>query len=386
MNKFRFYNPVRVFFGPGEMNRLGIEAVKYGKVALLVKTTGPLERLGVYERATQLMTDSGMKVHTLEGVEPNPKLTQVEKGARICRDNGVDVVIAVGGGSAIDCAKAVAFAALDDGDIWDFFLLKRVPKDGLPIGAVSTLAATGSEMNVNCVITNDRTQQKYSAHFEFSFPKFAIIDPELHKTVPRFMTACGMVDTISHVMEGYFDGCGDTPLQDRIAEGIILTVMENERALVNPDDMSARNNLAWAATLGINGINDAGRGGKMWDAHTIEHEVSAKYDITHGAGLAVIHPAWLVHLCRKNPEKFVQFAERVFGIEKANKSDLEVGLEGIKVLRMKFRNWGAPITLKEVGVEKKMLPKLAEHVPKNPEGHALDKKEVLAVLESCYES
>ncbi|MCK4804214.1 MAG: iron-containing alcohol dehydrogenase [Spirochaetes bacterium] len=384
MNSFQFYNPTKIFFGNGEISRLGKETAKYGKKALMVETRGTLEKLGINERARQLLEESGVEFIELSGVEPNPRLSSVEKGAEICKKNGLDIIIAIGGGSVIDCAKAIGFAAFDDGDIWDFFTLKRKAKNGLPIGVVSTVAATGSEMNTNCVITNKRTQQKYATHYEFSFPKFAILDPELHKTVPKYLTACGMADTISHVLEGYFDGCENTPLQDRIAEGVILTVIENEGILDDLENLIKRSNLSWAATIALNGLNDAGRGGKFYDAHTIEHEVSAKYDIAHGAGLAIVHPAWLFNLCKKSPEKFVQFAERIFKIKKGIKSDLEVGLEGVEALRNKFKSWGLPITLKEIGVEKSLSSMLAEDSTKSPEGIELDKNEVLVVLESCY--
>lgn len=391
MNNFTFYNPTRVIFGVGEFAKLGVEASKYGKKALLVKTAGPLEKLGVYDRAVEYLKSAGMEVFNLEGVTANPKLTKIEEGVKICKENGVDIVIAVGGGSGIDTAKAVAYGALDEGDIWDFFTLKRTAKASLPIGAVSTIAATGSEMNVNCVVTNDRSADKanwskWSTHFEHSFPKFAIIDPELHKTLPKYQTAAGMTDIISHVMEGYFDGCPDTPLPDRLGEGMIMTVLENEGVLNDPENLTYRGNLCWSATLALNGLHDSGRGGKAYDAHTIEHEIGAKTDCAHGAGLAVVHPAWLYHLNKKDPSKFVQFAQRVFGIEKGNKSDFEVGKEGIDALRSRFKSWGMPITLKELGVTRDMIPKLAEDMTNNPEGKLLIKSELIEVLESCFDS
>jgi len=207
---------------------------------------------------------------------------------------------------------------------------------------VTTIVGTGAEMNVNCTITNQDTKEKFGVHFPVSFPKFAIIDPELQSNLPTKLTAGGMADTISHVLETYFDGTEDTPLQDRISEGIIFTVIENERILKNPTDIAARGNICWAATLAINGINDSGRGGKDWDAHTIEHEVSAKYDVRHGEGMAVVHIAWMYHLCKENPKKFVHFADRIFGIKKApGESDLSVGTKGIDALKAKFQEWYA---------------------------------------------
>ncbi|MEI6101869.1 MAG: iron-containing alcohol dehydrogenase, partial [Eubacteriales bacterium] len=262
---------------------------------------------------------------------------------------------------------------------------KRTAQKGLPIIAVLTISGTGSEMNTNCVITNEKLGQKYATHYSFSFPKVAIIDPALHTTVPKYLTACGMTDTISHVLEKYFDGTKDTPIQDRLAEGIVLTVIENENVLAHPDNLSNRANLSWAATMALNGLNDVGRGSDNYDAHTIELEVSAKYDIAHGAGLAIIQPAWLSYLCKKNPEKFVQFAERIFGIKHTSGTPLEVGLAGLDALQNKFKEWGMPATLKEAGVPKADLEGLALASTQAPEGTYLKKEDVYNVLLSCFE-
>lgn len=385
MNNFIFFNPTKVIFGVGELNRLGEEASKYGKKALVIKTTGPIQKSGIFERATKILNTAGMKVYFLDDVTPNPKFSKLKEGVNICREEGIDIVIGIGGGTAIDLAKGVAWGALAEGDLWDYFIRKKVATKSLPIGAVTTLLGTGAEMNVNCTITNEETKEKFGVHYPVSFPKFAIIDPELQLTLPRKLTAGGMADIISHVLEGYFDGSEDTPLQDRIAEGIILTVLENEKILDYPNDIVARGNIAWASTLAINGINDAGRGGKDWDAHTIEHEVSAKYDVRHGEGMAVVHIAWLYYLCKKDPKKFVHFAERIFGIQKTSgQTDLSVGIKGIDALKEKFRSWGLPITLRELGVEQDILPSLAKDACKNPEGGKLDSEVVLVVLESCF--
>ena len=390
MKSFSYYNPTRVYFGIGEFGNLGKYAAKLGKKALLVKMDGPLEELGVYAKAKKLMEDAGMSVYELSGVTANPKLTKIEEGAALCKKVGIDVVIPVGGGSCIDSAKAIAYGALDDGDIWDFFELKRQAVDSLPIGAVSTIAATGSEMNVNCVVTNDRDKypanwRKWSTHFEHSFPKFAIIDPELQKTLPKYVTACGMADIISHVMEPYFDDEKNTPIQDAIGEGIIRTVIESEGVLEDGLNLDHRANLSWGATIAINGWADVGRAGKAWDAHTIEHDIGAITDCAHGAGLAVAQPAWLKHLNRKNPTKFVKFAERVFGLQQGNMSDAEFGELGIDKLKECFSRWGMPVTLKDLGLDKQILPLIAKKITENPEGTSLIYEDVLAVLVDCYE-
>lgn len=389
MKSFSYYNPTRVHFGNGEFGNLGKYAAALGKKALLVKMDGPLEKLGVYARARKLMEDAGMEVYELNGVTANPKLTKIEEGIKICKRNSIDVVVPVGGGSCIDSAKAIAYGALDDGDLWDFFELTREAADSLPIGAVSTIAATGSEMNVNCVVTNDRDKdpanwRKWSTHFEHSFPKFAIIDPALQKTLPKYVTACGMVDIISHVMEPYFDDMQDTPIQDAIGEGIIRTVIECEGVLEDAENLNHRANLSWAATLAINGWADVGRAGKPWDAHTIEHDIGALTDCAHGAGLAVAHPAWLKYLNKKDPAKFVKFTKRVFGLKQGDMSDTEFGLLGISTLKDYFNKWGMPVTLKDLGLDKDSLPMIAKKITENPEGTELQYDEILAVLNDCY--
>lgn len=391
MKNFSYYNPTRVHFGIGEFNNLGKYASKLGKKALLVKMDGPLEKLGVYAKAKKLMEEAGMTVYELNGVTANPKLTKIEEGIKICKEVGIDVVIPVGGGSCIDSAKAIAYGAFDEGDIWDFFELKRQAENSLPIGAVSTIAATGSEMNVNCVVTNDRDKdpanwRKWSTHFEHSFPKFAIIDPQLQKTLPKYVTACGMADIISHVMEPYFDDEPNTPIQDAIGEGIIRTVIESEGVLDDLENLAHRANLSWAATIAINGWADVGRAGKPWDAHTIEHDIGAITDCAHGAGLAVAQISWLKHLNKKNPTKFVKFGKRVFGLEQGNMSDSAFGEMGINKLKEHFNKWGMPITLKDLGLDKSMLPLIAKKITQNPEGTALNAEEVLAVLMDCYEA
>lgn len=390
MKNFSYYNPTRVYFGIGEFNNLGTYAQKLGKKALLVKMEGYLETSGVYARAKKLMEDAGMTVYELSGVTANPKLTKIDEGIRMCKELGIEVVVPVGGGSCIDSAKAIAYGALDDGDIWDFFALKRVAAASLPIGAVSTIAATGSEMNVNCVVTNDRdsdmaTWRKWSTHFEHSFPKFAIIDPEMQKTLPQYVTACGMADIISHIMEPYFDSELNTPIQDALGEGIMKTVIASEGILTDKDNLIFRANLSWGATLAINGWADVGRAGKAWDAHTIEHDVGAMTDCAHGAGLAVVQPSWLRHLNKQNSAKFVQFAKNVFGIEQGMMSDYEMGEKGIDALKAKFNSWGMPVTLTDLKLTKEMLPLIARKITQNPEGQSLFYEDVLAVLENCYE-
>jgi alcohol dehydrogenase YqhD (iron-dependent ADH family) len=365
------------------MNRLGELAAGYGKKALLVKSVGPLEELGVYKRATDLLEKAGLSVVALEGVTANPKMKSVYEGIELCKKNDIDIVIAVGGGSAIDCAKAVAMGAVDDGDVWDFFTLDRTAEKALPIGAVSTLAATGAEMSMHCVISNEKTGHKYATHYEFNLPKFSIIDAELHKSVPRRLTACGMVDAITHAGENYFAGDKSTLLTDRIAEGVILTVIECEGLLNNLEDIELRNNHAWAATISINGLTDLGRGAFEYGAHIIEHALSGKFDVTHGEGLSVVHPAWLSYRCERDPEKFVKFTQRIFGLEQGFMSDIEFGKAGIEALKAKYKSWGMPLSLGEIGIDESCFDEIAEIVVNDPDSFIDDKGVVLDVLNRC---
>lgn len=382
MQKFEFYNPVRILFGPGEFSRLGEQAEKHGKRVLLVKTEGPLEGLGVYKKAENSLKAAGLAVYELAGVNANPRLSSVYEGIKICKDQNIDMVVAVGGGSAIDCAKAVAMGAANDGDVWDFFTHARTPLKSLPIGAVSTIAATGSEMSVHCVITNEKTKQKYATHNEFHLPKFAIIDAELHATVPKYLTACGMCDTIAHT-ENYFAGDINTSLTDRIAEGVILTVLQNEGILSKLGDVGMRNNLAWAATVGINGLTDLGRGAFEYGGHVIEHAISGFFNVIHGAGLAAILPAWMYYRCEKDPSRFAVFAERIFGMKKNGNSEKEIGRSAIDMLKAKFVSWGLPVTLKELDVPEKYFGEIAEVVVHDPDSFIKDKALVLDVLNRC---
>lgn len=389
MNNFQYYNPTKIIFGRGEYNQLGTEVKALGKAALLVKQEGPLEAMGVYAKAVKSLEEAGVKVCCLENVSSNPRLSQVREGISIAKENNVDVVVAVGGGSAIDAGKAIAIGAVDEGDVWDFFRRIRAVEKALPIVAVSTISATGSETSCHTVITNDTDsdtakRQKWAVHESIVFPRIAIIDQELLVTVPARLTAAGMADTISHIIEGYFEDESDNPISDRIGEGIVMTVIENDQVLVNPGDLSARASLSWAATLAMSGLQDCGRTNAGFPAHWIQHAVGAITDSSHGEGLAVINPAWLEHVNRKAPEKFMQFAKRVFNLErKDGMTDVEYGQAGIDALKAVFKKWGLPVTLRELGVTEDMIPTIITSVLESPESYEFDAETIDKVLRSC---
>lgn len=245
------------------MCRIGEAATGYGGKALLVTSRGSVVKLGIYDKVKDSIKTAGIETIDFFGVDPNPRLSTVLRGVEACRKNDVDLIVAVGGGSVIDCAKAIAFSVDDDGEVWDFFNGKRKPVKARPVLSVLTLSGTGSEMNANCVISNEELGQKYVMNCPLVYPKVSFIDPELMTSVTKYLTACGMVDTISHVIEKYFDGTTETPMQDRIAEGVVLTVMENASILDDLENAGKRGNLAWAATIALDNIANVGRGGRI---------------------------------------------------------------------------------------------------------------------------
>lgn len=389
MKNFEYNSPSKVVFGKGEFSRLGEEVSFYGKSALLVKQDGPLEELGVFSRAHQYMEESKIKVTDLNGILSNPRLSKIEEGIQLVKMQKIEVIVAVGGGSSIDTAKAIAVGACDEGDVWDFFAGTRGIEKALPVIAVSTISATGAETSCHCVITNDREAEKsnwkkWAIHDPKVFPKTAIIDPELLTSVPKKLTAAGMADSISHILEGYFDGEPDNPISDYIGEGIVKAIIESDRVLENPKDISARASIAWAATLAMSGLQDCGRLNAGWPAHWIQHAIGALTDSSHGEGLAVINPAWLEFDNRENPEKYMQFAKNVFGIErKDGMSDVEYGQAGLDALKEKFKAWGLPTTIDELGVTKEMIPTIVKNVMNNNEDYVFQAEKVGQVLESC---
>ena len=389
MNDFEYYNPTKVVFGQGRFADLGAEVKSLGDKALLVKQEGPLEQMGVYERAVKSLEEAQVTVQVLEYVSSNPKLSKIQEGIALAKEEGAEVVVAGGGGSAIDAGKAIAIGAACDGDVWEFFRREREVSASLPMVAVSTISATGAETSCHVVVTNDEPEdtakwQKWAIHDPHAFPETAIIDPKLLVSVPNKITAAGMADTISHIIEGYFDGVPNNPISDRIGEGIVMTVIENEKVLDNPEDLNARAALSWAATLAMSGLQDCGRSNAGFPAHWIQHAVGALTDSSHGEGLAVINPAWLELENEKSPVKFMQFAERVFGIERTEQmTDREYGLAGIQALKAVFRRWGLPETLRELGVTSEMIPTIVQGVMESPETYVFEEGTVEQVLRMC---
>ncbi len=365
VNPFVFQNPTKLIFGKDQNSALAAEVKKYGKRVLLVYGGGSIKRNGLYEQVLEQLEEEGVTVTELAGVEPNPRLTTVNKGIELCREQQVELVLAVGGGSVIDAAKAIAVGAKLEGDMWDVITKKATPTDALPLGTVLTLAATGSEMNANSVITNWEINQKLGWNSPLSFPAFSILDPKNTVSVPKDQTVYGMVDMMSHVIEAYFHKAENTPLQDRIMESILLTVMDTAPKLLDDlENEDYRETILYCGTMALNGITQMGLRGD-WATHNIEHAVSAIYDIPHAGGLAILFPHWLRHALDERIERHVQLATRVLGVDPEGKTDQEIALEGIEKLSAFWTSLGAPNRLADYDIDHSQVDKMAEHCIKS---------------------
>lgn len=360
MQNFTFWNPTKLIFGKGQLEQLKTEVPQYGNKVLLVYGGGSIKRSGLYDRVIQLLNEINVEVFELAGVEPNPRLSTVHKGVQICRTEGIDFLLAVGGGSVIDCTKAIAAGTKYEGETWDLMTRKAVATEALPFGTVLTLAATGSEMNAGSVITNWETNEKYGWGSPVTFPKFSILDPENTFTVPRDQTIYGIVDMMSHVFEHYFHLEENTLLQDRMCESLITTVMETAPKLLEDlENYEYRATILYNGTMALNGMLSMGYRGD-WATHNIEHAVSAVYDIPHGGGLAILFPNWMKHNLKVKPERFKQLAVRVFGVNPEGKTDEEAGLEGIEKLREFWNSIGAPSRLADYDIDDSKIEVMAD--------------------------
>lgn len=382
MNRFSFYNPTRLYFGKGTLDKLKGELAQRGKNILLVYGGGSIKRNGVYDGITAVFRELGVTAHELSGVEPNPRLSTVRKGVELCKRERIDFILAAGGGSVIDCVKAIAAGACYDGDAWDLITFKAPVKAALPFGTVLTLAATGSEMNTSSVITNWETQEKLGWGSPFVYPQFSILDPEFTYSVPRDQTIYGMVDIMSHVFESYFNHTANTPVQDGFCETLLRTVIETAPKLLEQlDRFEHRETILYCGTMALNGMVSMGLTGD-WATHNIEHAVSAVHDIPHGGGLAILFPSWMEHVLDEGPAKFRRFAVNVFGIDPAGKSDREIGLEGIQALRAFWTSIGAPARLADYGIDDSTVETMADKaMAGGPFGNfkKLDREDVLAI-------
>lgn len=360
MNSFIYDIPTKVYFGENQLIHLGEELSKYGKRVLLTYGGGSIKKSGLYDILMAEMAAAGLEVYELSGVEPNPRIETVREGTRICKEHQIDVLLAVGGGSAIDATKFMAAGACVEHDPWDFFVNGAPIEKALPIVTVLTIAATGSEMDNIGVISNMATRDKIGKGSPAIQPKVSFLDPTLTYSVSRYQTACGAADILSHIMETYFTREKDLFMLDCIMEGLMKTVIKyGPIALEKPDDYEARANLMWASSWAINGFVMGGKH-KVWSCHAMEHQLSAVYDITHGLGLAILTPRWMEYcLSEEILPKYVQFGVNVFNID-ATLSDMEIAKKSIEMLKeFLFNKLGLDDSFTKIGIEEKEFPVMA---------------------------
>jgi alcohol dehydrogenase YqhD (iron-dependent ADH family) len=361
MQNFVFHNPTKILFGKGTIPAIGPETIVFGSKVLLVYGSGSIKKNGIYQQVSDSLLKAGAEIIEHSGVQSNPLLSHAREGIELAKRQKCQVVCAIGGGSVIDEAKAICAGAVVNYDVWKFFTGKKSITAPLPLTTVLTLAASGSEMNSGMVITNDETKQKFGFANKKLYPKTSILDPAATFTVPADYTAYGAVDAIAHVLEFYFTTQDPaTPVQDRFMEGLVINAMEScNRVLADLHDYQGRADLMWTATLALNGLTAAGLGKVGFPMHLIEHSLSALYNIPHGAGLSAIIPGWMHHQCQSTPQRFAQFAERVFDIRSGNTE--ERARKGIDTLEEWFQKVDSPISLAALNISRQDIPQIAEN-------------------------
>ena len=360
MENFEFISPTKIIFGKGTEKQVGMETKKHGHKVLLHYGGGSIKKYGLYDKVVASLKEAGVDYIELGGVQPNPRLSLVHEGIKLCRENKVDFILAVGGGSVIDSAKAIGVGVPYEGEVWDFYAGKAEPQETLPVGVVLTIPAAGSEASKSSVITNEDGWYKRGLNINLIRPIFAIMNPELTFTLPPYQTACGAADIMAHIMERYFTNTKNVDLTDRLCEGALKTLIKNvPTVLQEPDNYDARANIMWASTIAHNDLLSTGRIGD-WSSHAIEHELSGIYDVPHGAGLAVIFPAWMKYVYHHNIDRFVQFAVRVWNVEHSFEDPEQTVLEGIERLTNFFNKIGLPTTLKELKIPADRLEEMAD--------------------------
>lgn len=361
MENFNFYSPTEFVFGKDRENETGKYVKKFGGSKVLIHYGGgSVVRSGLLDRVKASLDKEGISYVELGGVMPNPRDSKVYEGIELCKKESVDFILAVGGGSAIDSAKAIAVGTVYGGDFWDFYSGKAAIQNALPVATVLTIAAAGSEGSGDSVITKEDGMLKRGAGSEWMRPKFSVMNPALTCTLPAYQTACGATDIMAHVFERYFTNTTEVEITDRLCEAVLMTmVKETPRVIADPNNYEARANIMWAGTVAHNGIVGVGRS-QDWNSHGIEHELSALYDCAHGAGLAVIMPAWMEHVMNHNVMRFAQMATRVFGCPMNFENPEETAKKGILEFRKFLVSIGMPINFEQLGAKREDIPKLVE--------------------------
>lgn len=361
MINFEYQNTTKIIFGRDTEKQVGQEIKKYGKKVLLHYGSGSIKKSGLYERVTNALVEAGVTYVELGGVKPNPRVSLVREGIEMCKKENIDCILAVGGGSVIDSAKAIGIGVkAQDHDVWSFYTGEQEPMESLPVGVILTIAAAGSESSKGSVITNEEGWYKRSCNADCMYPEFAILNPELTYTLPEYQTVCGIADIMAHIMERYFTQVHHTECTDRLCEATMKTVIDNAKLVIrDPENYDARAEIMWAGTLAHNNLLGTGRIGD-WASHAIEHELSGMYDIAHGAGLAIVLPAWMQYVYQYNVARFVQFAVRVWNVDMSYDDEEMIALEGISKMKEFFRDLGLPVSLIEENITTEYIEELAE--------------------------
>ena len=383
---FTYYNPTKIHFGKNSLDHLSEELEIYGEKVLLLYGKNSIKNIGLYDKVIEILADSHKKVVEYGGINSNPRYSQVMDGARLVRDNDVDFILAVGGGSVIDCAKAISVSAYATGDPWQRYWidLEEVDNKIIPVGTILTMAGTASEMNSGSVITNESQTIKSGRVFSVNVnPKFSILNPEYTYTVPTHQMVSGIFDIFSHLLEQYFSGFDDNTT-DYLIEGILHSLITSSRiAVKNPTDYEARSNIMWCATLALNTITGLSKS-QDWEVHNIEHQLSAYTDCPHGLGLAAISMSYYRYIYKDGIDKFVRFAKNVWSVDANDKTKDEIALEGIDCLEKFSKELGIPLTLRELGATEEMLRQIAASAHEGGGYKYLSHQDIFNVLKNCF--
>ncbi|GHV39716.1 NADH-dependent alcohol dehydrogenase [Spirochaetia bacterium] len=389
MQNFEYYNRTKIIFGKGTEDQVGSETAKYAKRVLLHHSGGSAVKSGLLDRVKASLKKASVEWVELDGVKPNPRLSKVHEGVALCKKEKLEFILAVGGGSVIDSAKAIAIGALYDGDVWDFYDRKKTAALALPVATVLTIPAAGSESSISSVITNEQGPWKQSVDEECIRPVFSILNPELTYSLPNYQTACGVSDMLAHIMERYFTKEPHVELTDELCEGAMRAIIRNARKIFSggEKDYNARAEIMWAGAIAHNNLLSTGRIGD-WGSHLIEHELSAFFDVAHGAGLSIIFPAWITYNIKEDTPRLARFAAKVWGVDGAFYDYEQAALEGVFRLKNFFRSIGLPVTFADAKLDPAKIPEMAKHAVKfGPLGNyrKLNEKDVEAIYRLAVE-
>lgn len=383
---FTFHNPTKIYFGKTALDNLSAELKNYGDTVLLIYGKNAVKKIGLYDKVIEILKTTNKNVIELGGIKPNPSYSQLLEGARLVRENGVDLILAVGGGSTIDCAKAISVSAYCEGDPWTKYWIneEEVTNKIVPVGSVLTMVGTASEMNGGSVITNEEEMLKNGRVFGPDvYPKFSILNPEYTFSVPQYQMASGIFDTFSHLCEQYFSG-DDNNTSDYLIEGLMKSLIESaEIAMENPTDYEARSNIMWCATMALNYSTGLSKE-QDWEVHMIEHQIGAYTDCAHGAGLAAISPAYYRYISPYGLDKFVRFAKNIWNIDTDNLNPEDAAEAGIQKLEEFIKMLKLPLSIKELGVTEEMLPLIANSTVLGGGYKFMEPNDILTVLNNSF--